>query len=351
MDTSSFMNETATLTQVQTMEQSAQVSTDMLAAQRAQTASSLVGHTVSYTAADGSTKTGVVTAATISTANPTLKIGTADVDLSQIQQVLATGTSRPAPHTPARTHNRSPIPTKEKPPCFAPCSPASRACGPTSRCSTSPPTTSPTSTPPATRAPRRSSRTPSARPSPAPARRPPTTGGTNPIQVGLGVQLAGTATNFAQGSNQYTGRTSDLLINGDGFFVLNNGGQQTYTRAGSFSLDSAGHLVAPDGSIVQSAAGGNLNLSALNSGTYVSWSISPHGVVNGVDATGATTALGTIATATFANPGGLTKVGDSQYQTSANSGRGPDRRRRHRRPRHPDRRATWRCPTSTWPPS
>jgi flagellar basal-body rod modification protein FlgD len=93
VDTSSFMNETATLTQVQTMEQSAQASTDLLAAQRAQTASTLVGKTVSYTAADGSTQTGVVSAATISTANPTLKIGTAQVDLSQVQQVLATGST------------------------------------------------------------------------------------------------------------------------------------------------------------------------------------------------------------------------------------------------------------------
>jgi flagellar basal-body rod modification protein FlgD len=93
VDTSSFMNETATLTQVQTMEQSAQASTDLLAAQRAQTASTLVGRMVSYASADGSTQTGLVSAATISTANPTLKIGSAQVDLSQIQQVLATGST------------------------------------------------------------------------------------------------------------------------------------------------------------------------------------------------------------------------------------------------------------------
>jgi flagellar basal-body rod modification protein FlgD len=92
VDTSSFMNETATLTQVQTMEQSAQASTELLAAQRAQTASSLVGHTVSYTASDGSTKTGYVSAATISSANPTLQIGDSQVGLSQIQQVLAGST-------------------------------------------------------------------------------------------------------------------------------------------------------------------------------------------------------------------------------------------------------------------
>lgn len=145
-------------------------------------------------------------------------------------------------------------------------------------------------------------------------------GGTNPVQIGLGVKLAGTSTNFAQGSNQYTGRGSDLLINGDGFFVLSNNGQQTYTRAGSFSLDDAGHLVAPDGSKVQSAAGGDLNLSALSGGSYVSWSISPAGAVNAVDSTGATTTLDTIATATFANPGGLQRVGDSQFETTTNSG-------------------------------
>lgn len=89
VDTSSFMNETATLTQVQTMEQSAQNSSDLLTAQKAQTATSLVGHTVTYAAADGTTKTGVVSAATISTSNPTLKIGTTSITLDQVQQVLA----------------------------------------------------------------------------------------------------------------------------------------------------------------------------------------------------------------------------------------------------------------------
>jgi flagellar hook protein FlgE len=147
-----------------------------------------------------------------------------------------------------------------------------------------------------------------------------TAGGTNPMQVGLGVQLAGTETNFTQGSNQYTGRTSDLLINGDGFFVVSKNGQQSFTRAGSFQLDASGHLTAPDGSIVQNTAGANLDLSALSSGGYASWSISPQGVVNAVDTAGVTTALGTIGVATFANPGGLTKVGDTQYQVSTNSG-------------------------------
>jgi flagellar basal-body rod modification protein FlgD len=91
VDTASFMTETATLTQVQTMEKNAQVSADMLTAQRAQTASSLVGRTLEYTASDGTLKTGIASSATISTANPTLKIGDVIVTLSQIQRVLSAG--------------------------------------------------------------------------------------------------------------------------------------------------------------------------------------------------------------------------------------------------------------------
>jgi flagellar hook protein FlgE len=76
-------------------------------------------------------------------------------------------------------------------------------------------------------------------------------GGSNPAQVGLGVQVAGIATNFAQGSSQTTGKASDMLISGDGFFVTNDGGETVYSRAGSFDFDSAGRLVTPSGAIVQ----------------------------------------------------------------------------------------------------
>jgi flagellar basal-body rod modification protein FlgD len=71
------------------MEQSAANSAAMLTAQRAQTASDLVGKTVSYAAADGTVKTGLVTAATISGSDPSLKIGNTSVTLAQVQQVLA----------------------------------------------------------------------------------------------------------------------------------------------------------------------------------------------------------------------------------------------------------------------
>lgn len=77
-------------------------------------------------------------------------------------------------------------------------------------------------------------------------------GGQNPAQVGLGVQVAGITTNFTQGASQLTGRSTDMMISGDGFFVVRQGTQQYYTRAGSFDFDSTGQMVLPgDGAMVQ----------------------------------------------------------------------------------------------------
>ena len=76
-------------------------------------------------------------------------------------------------------------------------------------------------------------------------------GGVNPAQVGLGVQLGAISTNFAQGSAQTTGRATDLMIQGDGFFVVKNGNTEQYTRAGSFTFDTGGRLVNPEGMRVQ----------------------------------------------------------------------------------------------------
>ncbi|GGJ82456.1 flagellar hook protein FlgE [Pilimelia anulata] len=76
-------------------------------------------------------------------------------------------------------------------------------------------------------------------------------GGTNPAQVGLGVRLGGITTNFTQGATQMTGRTTDLMIQGDGFFAVNNGSETLFTRNGSFSFDTNGTLVTNGGLQVQ----------------------------------------------------------------------------------------------------
>jgi len=76
-------------------------------------------------------------------------------------------------------------------------------------------------------------------------------GGTNAAQVGLGVRVAGITTNFQQGAAQLTNRSTDMMISGDGFFVVRKGGDQFYSRAGAFDFDSTGQLVTPDGGKVQ----------------------------------------------------------------------------------------------------
>ncbi|KQS17298.1 flagellar hook protein FlgE [Frigoribacterium sp. Leaf186] len=267
-------------------------------------------------------------------------------------------------------------------------------------------------------------------------------GGTNPAQIGLGVQVAGISTNFSQGSAQATGKATDLMISGDGFFVTRLGNDTVYTRAGAFDFDADGRLVSGDGKIVQgysatngvindggalgditlplnaaapasatssATVGGNLpsesavgdkivrdtkvfdanglertltltftrttggwdasatdgnggattslaftdgkqtgaaalnlngvtvdlsgvtGFAALNTtsitdqngraaGTLQGFSLSKDGTLMGQFSNGSTVALGRVALATFANPGGLEKEGNSGYRATANSG-------------------------------
>ena len=70
-------------------------------------------------------------------------------------------------------------------------------------------------------------------------------GGVNPKEVGLGVMTASIDTIFTQGNLQSTGVNTDVAIQGNGFFILKNGEESFYTRAGAFGLDSEGTLVNP----------------------------------------------------------------------------------------------------------
>ncbi len=70
-------------------------------------------------------------------------------------------------------------------------------------------------------------------------------GGVNPKEVGLGVQTAAIDTIFTQGNLQSTGVSTDIAIQGNGFFVLKNGQETFYTRAGAFGVDKNGTLVNP----------------------------------------------------------------------------------------------------------
>jgi flagellar hook protein FlgE len=70
-------------------------------------------------------------------------------------------------------------------------------------------------------------------------------GGTNPMQIGLGVRIASIDTNFNQGALVTTGVASDLAIQGSGFFILSNGTGTFYSRDGSFTLNADGVLIDP----------------------------------------------------------------------------------------------------------
>ncbi len=69
------------------------------------------------------------------------------------------------------------------------------------------------------------------------------TGGINPTQVGLGVKLGYISPVFTQGMLQSTGRSTDLAIQGGGFFVYRAGDEQRFSREGSLEIDSTGYLV------------------------------------------------------------------------------------------------------------
>jgi len=100
-----------------------------------------------------------------------------------------------------------------------------------------------------------------------------TSGGTNPVQLGLGMQVATVDNRFSQGGLETTGQLTDLALQGSGFFILSDGISEYYTRAGAFGLDANSNLVNPangfyvqgkmantDGTIPATTAIGNIVL-------------------------------------------------------------------------------------------
>jgi flagellar basal-body rod protein FlgF len=90
--------------------------------------------------------------------------------------------------------------------------------------------------------------------------------------MGGGVELLGTITDFSQAALKSTERPTDFAINGDSFFVVQKGRQQLLTRAGNFMLDTTGQLVTPDGYPVMS----DLNAPIVVDPT-AAWQTTPDG--------------------------------------------------------------------------
>ena len=175
-----------------------------------------------------------------------------------------------------------------------------------------------------------------------------TQGGTNAIQIGLGAVIGSIDQIMTQGSAQSTGRATDLMLQGPGFFVMNNGGQQVFTRAGGFGQDSDGTLVDPaTGAKVQGYSwGADDSTSPAWSGTgygdikfalgdelpgdtadqphtLTGFSIDQSGVITGIYSNGldsTTYKIAQIAVVKFANDAGLSNVGGNFYTSTNNSG-------------------------------
>lgn len=88
-------------------------------------------------------------------------------------------------------------------------------------------------------------------------------GGTNPKQIGLGVKIGGITRDFTSGDFVSTGRDMDLMISGNGFFVVQDSeGKLYYTRDGVFSCDSEGNIVTQSGMKVVAAKSPYTNASS-----------------------------------------------------------------------------------------
>ncbi len=134
-----------------------------------------------------------------------------------------------------------------------------------------------------------------------------------PAQIGLGSKVISTATTFSQGSFLTTNSPTNMAVSGEGFFQVVKDGTTFYTRDGSFKLDANGLMVTNDGYPIEPQITVAPGTTSLN--------ISPTGVVTGILPGAAdATELGRIQIANFANPAGLTRMGQNLFQAGGASG-------------------------------
>lgn len=149
-------------------------------------------------------------------------------------------------------------------------------------------------------------------------------GGTNPQQVGLGINVNSMDTFHTRGSVERTDYNTDLMINGEGFFIVSDtqgGLNKSYTRAGSFGLDADGNLITPDGFYVLGySADDNGNLIEELGGLKISKSItSPPKATESAVFEGNISSNLALPTTTPAAPGGKFQTIMKVYDTLGNA--------------------------------
>jgi len=163
-----------------------------------------------------------------------------------------------------------------------------------------------------------------------------TLGGTNAVQVGLGVELGAVQNQMGEGAIQQTGNSLDQAIQGNGFFRVGPAGAigtaagVSYTRAGDFTLDASGNLVTQDGNFVigykYNAGSGTFPNTTANETKITipaggsNATIDSSGVVTYTDSTGALQKLAQLSLATFPNENGLARGSDNLFTETSNSG-------------------------------
>ncbi len=99
-------------------------------------------------------------------------------------------------------------------------------------------------------------------------------GGVSDTAVGGGVRLSRVAQQFAQGNIEFTNSNLDLAINGEGFYVLNDGGSSVYSRSGAFSVDRDGYVVNSTGQRLQVFSPIGNSSTTFNTGSLTNLQIS-----------------------------------------------------------------------------
>ena len=138
-------------------------------------------------------------------------------------------------------------------------------------------------------------------------------GSGDPIQRGSGTKVSSIETNFSNGSPNTTSVDTDVALQGNGFFVVNNGGTNLLTRAGNFSLDLSGNLITANGLSV-------MGFPAVNGVVNSNAPLTPvHIPVGEVEPPSATTSFGMTATLNSSAAVGSTISGKVQVYDSLGS--------------------------------
>lgn len=132
------------------------------------------------------------------------------------------------------------------------------------------------------------------------------------LQVGMGVRPVTVHKFFSQGDFQNTANPLDVAIEGDGFFLLDNNGDDVYTRAGAFKLDNEGRMVTANGYTLQP--------EFVVPAETVNVVITERGHISALDANGQELAATDIPIYTFINPAGLNAVGRNLFMETEASG-------------------------------